>query len=133
MPAASSQGCCRALSPGGSLAVEDIDFLGDVSYPPSAGHDRYVHLYREVVHVAEATPTSEQSSQPCSPPQAPGSGKDISLFTMIGISEVVLAEKLCDESELLVILCELETYTHDPLTTVCGPRVFQGSARRASL
>jgi ubiquinone/menaquinone biosynthesis C-methylase UbiE len=136
----------RALRPGGSLAVEDIDFLGYVSYPPNAAHDRYVHLYREVVHrrggdaeigpklltMFAAAGAQQLGLAIVYPEHLPGSGKDISLLTMIGISEAVLAEKLCEESELHAILCELETYTHDPLTTVCGPRVFQVSARRAS-
>src|SRR5262249_45120706 len=35
----------RALRPGGSALVEDIDFSGSFSYPPSAAMDSYERLY----------------------------------------------------------------------------------------
>src|SRR5262245_28281818 len=36
----------RAVRPGGVAVVEDIDFSGHFCYPPCAGFDAYVRLYR---------------------------------------------------------------------------------------
>jgi ubiquinone/menaquinone biosynthesis C-methylase UbiE len=135
----------RALRPGGVLAVEDINFQGYVSHPANSAHDRYVHLYREVVRrrggdadigpkllaMFAAAGTQQLGLSIVYPEHQPGSGKGISLLTMIGISEAVLAEKLIEESELSAVLSELENYTRDPLSIICGPRVFQIWGRRA--
>jgi ubiquinone/menaquinone biosynthesis C-methylase UbiE len=136
----------RALRPGGILVVEDIDFAGYVSHPANPAHDRFVNLYREVVRrrggdadigpkllaMLAAADTQQLSLSIVYPEHEHGSGKDISLLTMIGISEAVLAEKLTQESELRELLSELESYTRDPLSIICGPRVFQVWGRRAS-
>jgi SAM-dependent methyltransferase len=104
----------RALRPGGILVVEDIDFAGYVSHPTNPAHDRFVNLYREVVRrrgggadigpkllaMLAAADTQQLSLSIVYPEHEHGSGKDISLLTMIGISEAVLAEKLAQESEL---------------------------------
>jgi ubiquinone/menaquinone biosynthesis C-methylase UbiE len=134
-----------ALRPGGFLAVEDINFLGYVSYPPNAAHDRYVDLYREVVRrrggdaeigpkllaMFAAAGTEHLGLAVVYPEHKPGSGKDISFITLIGISEALLAEKLVEESELQNLLSEIDRYTRDPLSIICGPRVFQVCGRRA--
>jgi ubiquinone/menaquinone biosynthesis C-methylase UbiE len=135
----------RALRPGGILAVEDINFQGYVSHPANSAHDRYVNLYCEVVRrrggdadigpkllaMLAAAGTQQIGLSIIYPEHQSGSGKDISLLTMIGISEAVLAEKLIEESELSALLSELESYTRDPLSVICGPRVFQVWGRRA--
>jgi ubiquinone/menaquinone biosynthesis C-methylase UbiE len=135
----------RALRPEGALAVEDINFAGYVSHPANSAHDRYVHLYREVVRrrggdadigpkllaMFAAAGAQQLGLSVVYPEHKPDSGKDISLLTMIGISEAVLAENLIEESELNALLSDLETYTRDPLSIICGPRVFQVWGRRA--
>jgi ubiquinone/menaquinone biosynthesis C-methylase UbiE len=137
----------RALRHGGALAVEDINFEGYVSYPPNSAHDRYVALYREVVRLrggdADIGPKllsmlagaglQDVGLQIVYPEHKEGSGKEISILTMIGISEAVLAEKLIEEQELRDVISELERYTRDPRSIVCGPRVFQLWGRRASV
>ncbi len=134
----------RALRPGGALAVEDINFQGYVSHPANAAHDRYVDLYREVVRrrggdadigpkllaMFAAAGMQQLGLAIVYPEHEPGSGKDISLLTLIGISEALLAEKLIEESELQLLLSEIERYTCDPLSIICGPRVFQVWGRR---
>jgi len=67
------------------------------------------------------------------PEHKEGSGKEISILTMIGISEAVLAEKLIEEQELRDVVSDLERYTRDQLSILCGPRVFQVWGRRASV
>jgi hypothetical protein len=66
------------------------------------------------------------------PEHEEGSGKEISVLTMIGISEAVLAEKLIEEAELREVIAEIERHTRDPLSVVCGPRVFQVWGRRGA-
>ncbi len=133
-----------ALRPGGALVVEDIDFEGYVSYPGNAAHDRYVALYREVVRrrggdadigpkllaMLAGAGVEQTSINIVYPEHKEGSGKEISILTMAGIAEAVLAEKLIEQSELRELLSEIERYTRDPLTVVCGPRVFQVWGRR---
>ena len=137
----------RALRPGAALALEDIDFQGYVSYPANSAHDRYVDLYREVVRRrggdADIGPKllvmftraglREVKLQVVYPEIAHGSGKEISLLTLVGISESLLADKLIDERELQEVISELERYTQDPHSIICGPRVFQVCGRRASV
>jgi len=136
----------RALRPGAALALEDIEFQGYVSHPANAAHDRYVDLYREVVRRrggdADIGPKllamftgaglRETKLQIVYPETAHHSGKQISLLTLVGISEAVLAEKLIEERELQEVTSELERYTQDPRSIICGPRIFQVCGRRAS-
>jgi hypothetical protein len=135
----------RALRPGGALAVEDINFLGYVCHPPNAAHDRYVELYREVVRrrggdadigpkllgMFAAAGAQQLGLSIVYPEPQIGSGKDISLLTIIGISEAVLAEKLIEEPELNKVVSAIESFTRDPLSIICGPRIFQIWGRRA--
>jgi ubiquinone/menaquinone biosynthesis C-methylase UbiE len=136
----------RALRPGGALVVEDINFEGYVSHPANSAHDRYVGLYREVVRrrggnadigpkllsMLAGAGLQDLGLNIVYPEHKEGSGKEISILTMIGISEAVLAEKLIEEEELRDVISELERYTRDPLSIICGPRVFQVWGRRAS-
>jgi ubiquinone/menaquinone biosynthesis C-methylase UbiE len=94
-----------ALRPGSTLAVEDIDSEGYVSHPTNSAHDRYVGLYREVVRrrggnadigpklfpMVAGAGLRDADLHIVYPEHKEGSGKEISLLTMIGISEVVLA------------------------------------------
>src|SRR5262249_52903478 len=48
-PAAALARMCRALRPGGVIAIEDIDFRGHFSHPENAAFCRYVQLYTETV------------------------------------------------------------------------------------
>jgi 2-polyprenyl-3-methyl-5-hydroxy-6-metoxy-1,4-benzoquinol methylase len=136
----------RALRPAGSLALEDIEFSGYIVHPPNPAHDRYVNLYREVVRrrggdaeigprllaMFAAAGLQEIGLAIVYPEHKEGSGKEISVLTMIGISGAVLEEKLIEESELREVVSELERFTRDPLSVISGPRVFQISGRRAT-
>ena len=135
-----------ALRPGGALVVEDINFDGYVSHPANSAHDRYVGLYQEVVRrrggnadigpklrsILAGAGLQEVGLNIVYPEHKEGSGKEISLLTMIGISEAVLAEKLIAEAELREVISELERYTRDMHSIICGPRVFQVWGHRAT-
>jgi len=136
----------RALRPEGVLVIEDIHFTGYVSHPGSRAHDRYVQLYRDVVRrrggdadigpkllsMLNGAGLQNLGLNIVYPEHEASSGKQISILTMIGISEAVLAEKLIDESELREIVSEIERYTLDPLSIVGGPAVYQVWGRRPS-
>jgi SAM-dependent methyltransferase len=135
----------HALRPGGALAVEDIEFAGYIAHPANAAIDRFVGLYREVVRRrggdAEIGPKllgmlagaglRQAGLNIVYPEHAEGSGKEISVLTMIGISEAVLAERLIEQAELEKVIEAIEQHTRDPLSIVCGPRVYQVWGRRA--
>jgi SAM-dependent methyltransferase len=135
----------RALRPGGVLVVEDIEISGFVSYPPNAAHDRFLDLYRDVVRcrggdadigpklfsMLHAAGVQDLNLSIVYPEHKEGSGKDVSFLTLIGISEALLEEKLIEESEIQMMLAEIDRYSRDPLSIVCGPRVFQVWGHRA--
>jgi len=135
----------RALRPGGGLVVEDIEISGFVSHPPNAAQDRFVDLYRDVVRrhggdadigpkllaMLHAAGVQDLNLSIVYPEHKEGSGKDISFLTLMGISEALLEEKLIEESEIQTMLNEIDRYTRDPLSIICGPRVFQVWGRRA--
>lgn len=133
-----------ALRPGAILVVEDIEISGFVSHPVNSAEDRFITLYRDVVRRrggdADIGPKlqamlHEAGAQDLNlsivyPEHKVGSGKDISFLTLIGISEALLQEKLIEESEIQALLAEIERHTNDPLSILCGPRVFQVWGRR---
>jgi SAM-dependent methyltransferase len=135
----------QALRPGGVLVVEDIEISGFVSYPPNAAHDRFLALYCNVVRrrggdadigpkllaMLHAAGVQDLNLSIVYPEHKQGSGKDISFLTLIGISQALLEEKLIEESEIQTMLNEIDRYTRDPLSIICGPRVFQVWGRRA--
>ena len=135
----------RALRPEGVLVVEDIEISGFVSHPPNAAQDRFIDLYRDVVRrrggdadigpkllaMLHGAGVQDLNLSIVYPEHKEGSGKDISVLTLIGISEALLEEKLIGESEIQTMLNEIDRYTRDPLSIICGPRVFQVWGRRA--
>jgi trans-aconitate methyltransferase len=110
----------RLVGPSGRVVGMDMDLVKlDADIGP------------KLLAMLAAAGTQQLNLSIVDPEQEHGSGKDISLLTLIGISEAVLAEKLTQESELRELLSELESYTRDPLSIICGPRVFQVWGRRA--
>lgn len=135
----------RALRPSGVLIVEDIDFTGSFSYPRCPAFDRYIDLYRGVVHrrggdpdigpklrglLADAGLQSVHASvvQPFHYDQEE---KTLQLSTYINIADAILAENLADSAELEQSIAELAAFTDDPTTLVSLPRIFQVWGHRA--
>jgi ubiquinone/menaquinone biosynthesis C-methylase UbiE len=134
----------RAVRPGGVAVVEDIDFGGYFCYPPCAGFDTYVRLYRAAAARqgadADIGPKlygmlvdagwSNVKLNVVQPTFASGEGKQIALLTFINIAHSLLDEKLVSEPELQSALDDLSRFTDDPRTLIGLPRVFQLWARR---
>jgi SAM-dependent methyltransferase len=134
----------RATRPGGTAAVEDIDFAGYFCHPPCAGFDTYVRLYR----AAAARQGADADIGPklytmlldagwghvnvsvVQPTFAAGEGKQIAVLTLINIADSLLAEKLVTEPELQSAIDDLNRFSEDPRTLVSLPRVFQVWGRR---
>lgn len=130
----------RALKPGGTLVLEDIDFAGAFCYPPSQAYDRYCELYRAVVHrrggdadlglklyhlclEGGLKEVRVRAVQPVHGGREPE--KELSLSTLVNIGDSVLAEGLATAPELGRTVAELTAFTEDPSTVVGCPRVFQ--------
>jgi SAM-dependent methyltransferase len=134
----------RATRPGGVAVVEDVDFSGHFCYPPCAGFDTYVRLYRAAaarlgvdadigpklhgmlldagwrnlqLHVIHPTFTS-------------GEGKMMALLTLTNIADSVLAAGLVTEAELQAAVADLTRFIDDPRTLISMPRMFQLWGRR---
>jgi SAM-dependent methyltransferase len=127
------------LQPGAAMVVEDIDFAGNFCYPASSAFDRYLELYREIVHRAGADPNigprlprllleanfENVQMNVVQPAGLQGEVKIIQPLTMEYIRTPVLAHKLATEQEIDEIVEELYTYARDPYTVLSLPRVVQ--------
>ena len=135
----------RALRPGGGLAVEDIEMVGFVCHPANRAAERCVDLYRKVVLRRGGDPDigpkllgmlagaglQEAGVSVVYPDNKEDSGKRIAVLTLIGISDALLQEKLIEGVELCEAIAELDRFTRDSHSVLCGPRVFQVWGRRA--
>lgn len=134
----------RAVRPGGRVVVEDIDFAGHFSHPPSAAFDRYLTLYRAVVSrrggdadigpklygLATEAGWRGLELEVVQPAFVAGEGKQMALITFANIREAILAEGLASEAELAATAAELEDFTIAPDTLISLPRIFQLRAVR---
>jgi len=135
----------QALRPGGVLIVEDIDFNGCFSYPPSAAFQTYVQLYQQVVRRRNADPDigpklyhllARAGFQTVhislvQPVHTDQEEKHLSLSTLVNIGEALISEALIEPPELQETIAELERFTNDPTTVIGLPRVFQAWGHRS--
>ena len=135
---------CGLLAPGGLMIVEDIDFSGSFSHPPSWAFAAYVDLYRRAalargVHpdIGPCLPGMLESSglrpaemhvvQPASPR---GEVKLLSAATMEAIAEAVLAAGLATGAEIKRIVDDLYRVGRDETTVMSAPRIVQAWGRQ---
>jgi SAM-dependent methyltransferase len=134
----------RAVRPGGVAVVEDIDASGHFCYPPCAGFDAYVRLYR----AAAARRGADADIGPklhgmlldvgwrdpqlnvIQPAFTSGEGKRMALLTLTNIAGSVLAGGLATAAELQSVMDDLERFTDEPRTLISLPRIFQLWGRR---
>jgi ubiquinone/menaquinone biosynthesis C-methylase UbiE len=132
------------LKPGGTLAVEDIDFDGHVCYPPSAAFDKYVELYSQSARA--------RGCDPCIGPRLPslvqsagfsdvrvgivqpagisGEVKLIAAITFDAIAESALKSGLETSDNLRATSDALYEFAQQQGSFMSVPRIFQCSGLR---
>jgi len=141
-PAAMVDRFHRQIRPGGVIAVEDIDFSGNLTRPASQAFERYHELYRATV--------TRRGGDPDIGPRLPGllkhagfenirvsvvqpmalegEAKILSALTMENIAGAVLEDGLASRAEIDGLVRELHAFAADPTTLAGVPRIFQVSA-----
>ncbi len=144
-PAAALAKMWDALRPGGTIAIEDIDFTGYFCYPDCAAQTRYVEVYTETVwrRGADANIGPRLTSlltaagfegvemNIVQPASTTGDVKLITPLTMENIADSAVEEGVASREEVDRLIVELYEYANAPGTIGCMPRVFQVWGRRA--
>jgi SAM-dependent methyltransferase len=133
------------LAPGGLMIVEDIDFSGSFSHPPSWAFAAYVDLYRGAalargVHPdigprlpgLEAAGLAPAEMQVVQPASLRGEVKLLSAVTMEAIADAVIAVGLATGEEIEGIVDELHRVGRDETTVFSAPRIVQAWGRKAA-
>lgn len=129
----------RALSPGGIVVVEDIDFSGNFCSPECPAFQEYNRLYSKVVRSKGSDPDigprlpsllreaglSEIGMNVVQPAGTSGEVKLISPITMEKIGEAVIAGGLASAAEVGRIVEELYAEARDERTVMSTPRIVQ--------
>jgi len=143
-PTAALRAFFAYVKPGGTIAVEDIDFSGHFTYPPSHAAERYFELYRATVHRRGGDPDigpklpallfdagfDEVDVAVVQPVGLTGEAKLLNPLTLQGIADAVLADGLASKDELDHVIAELFSYAVNPRTVAGLPRVVQTWGRR---
>src|SRR6185295_10062573 len=104
----------RSCKRGAHVVVEDIDFTGSFSYPPSIPYQRYTELYQQVVIKRGADPNigpklpgmfrmaglENVQMNIVQPVHYEGEGKLMASITMQRIADAVISENLATETEV---------------------------------
>jgi SAM-dependent methyltransferase len=136
----------RHVRPGGTVAVEDIDFSGYFTYPESRAFQRYHALYCATVSRRGGDPNigprlpgllercgfRDVEMAAVQPLATRGDVKLISAVTMQNIAGAVLEDGLATQDEIDTIVHELYEFAADPTTVAGTPRVIQAWGRRAA-
>jgi SAM-dependent methyltransferase len=129
----------RSCRPGGFIIVEDIEISSSFCYPRSASYDKYIALYKEVVHrrggdpdVGPKLPGMLRNAgvegvqvNVVQPTYLAGEGKLLTPITMNHIAASVISEKLAAEEEVKTIINALNDAATDSETVMSLARVFQ--------
>ena len=132
------------LRPGGIVGVEDIDFSGAFTYPPSPVFQRFRDLYCAVVrrrgadpHIGPRLPSllSEAGFTALDvavtqPVGLTGEVKLLDPVTMENIAGAVLDERLATQGEIDDVVQKMFDFAADPTTVVSVPRIVQAWGRR---
>lgn len=133
----------QMLRPGGMLIVEDIDFAGHFSHPPSAGLARYVELYTKAVKRRGGDPSvglrlptlfldagfSDVRMHVTQPAGYEGEVKLVNPVTLENIAEALVADGLASRDEIDRLVAELYAEARNRRTVVSVARVVQAWGR----
>jgi SAM-dependent methyltransferase len=145
-PAAAVRSFFASLRPGGTVAVEDIDFTGHFTYPDSAASRRYQELYCAIVRRRGADPDigprlpsllksagfERIETTAVQPIGMEGEVKLMNPVTMENIADAVLQEGLATRAEIDDLVEELYAIAADRETVAGVPRIVQAWGRRPS-
>jgi SAM-dependent methyltransferase len=136
----------QALRPGGTIAVEDIDFRGHFSYPDSPALWRYVELYTQTAqcrgcdaNIGARLPAllmeagfEEVQMKVVQPAGISGEVKLLAALTMECIADAVVAEGLACREEIDRLVADLYEFARTPGTVGSAPRIVQAWAAHMS-
>lgn len=134
----------EALSPGGMIVVEDIDFGGHFCDPHCDAFYRYAELYataakmrgadpfigRRVARMLEIAGFTEVGSSLVQPHGRSGEVKQISSLTLAAVSDAIVGAELATAEEIASLKLELQAFAARPDTTLALPRIFQAWGRK---
>jgi SAM-dependent methyltransferase len=134
----------NALHPGGTIAIEDIEFKGHFCYPDCPALWRYVELYTETVRrrgadanigprlpsLLTAAGFESVDMTVVQPAGLAGDVRTLAPLTMEYIVDSVLEERLATREEMDRVVAELYEFANTPGTIGSGPRIFQVWGRR---
>jgi SAM-dependent methyltransferase len=137
----------RHVRPGGLAIIEDTDFSGHFTYPPSTASRRYHELYGAVVRGRGGDPDigprlpilladggfEEVGVTAVQPIGTRGEVKLLNPITMENIADAVLRDGLASREEVDAVIRELHEFAEDPRTVAGLPRVVQAWGRRPSV
>jgi ubiquinone/menaquinone biosynthesis C-methylase UbiE len=132
------------VGPGGVLIVEDADFDGWCCHPPDDGFDFFLRTYFEVLRRSGGDHATGRKlygyfldadiPDPhvalVQPLRVEGEEKTLAWSTLEASTDAILSEGLASRDEIRAALADLQQFTEDPRTLICGPRIFQLWSRR---
>lgn len=144
-PGAAVERMAQALRPGGTIAIEDIDFTGHFSNPECPPFQDYIGLYTQVVQGKGGDPNigprlpqllrqaglGNIAMTVSQPADIRGETKLINPITMDCIGESVVAAGLASKAEVSRIVDDLFAVAQDEETVLSTPRIVQVWARKA--
>jgi ubiquinone/menaquinone biosynthesis C-methylase UbiE len=136
----------EALTPGGVIATEDIDYGGQFCDPPCPAFDRYAELYvealqrrggdpfigRRLVRLLESAGFADVDSDLAQPYGRHGDVKQVTTLTFTAIADALTASGIATSEEVARITAELDAFAARPDTTMSFPRIFQAWGRKPS-
>jgi SAM-dependent methyltransferase len=134
----------EALSPGGLIIVEDIDFDGHFCDPHCDAFFRFTELYaeaarrrgadafigRRLARLLDTAGFADVDSSLVQPYGRTGDIKEVTLMTLAAISDAVVASELATAQEIASLKAELEAFAARPDATLSLPRIFQAWGRK---
>ncbi|MBI3925508.1 MAG: methyltransferase domain-containing protein [Armatimonadetes bacterium] len=129
--------------PGGTVAVEDIDFPGHFRHPDCPAFDRYLELYesvvarrggnarlgRQLLDLAREAGLETVRVHLVMAVHHDGLGKRVAEVTMEHIGEAVVATELASRQEVDRLVRELRRFRRDPRSQISIAPTFQVSGR----
>lgn len=129
----------RVLRPGGTLAVEDIDFAGHFCHPACPAFESYVRLYQAAVSQQGADPNigpklpgmlldaglEDVEVEVVQPTFRTGQAKTYTALTMEHIRHSVVEANLASDAEVDAVVADLRKFGADPRTIMSMSRVVQ--------